>query len=116
MAMTDEDPRRFNIPTVEGDYLCPACGFPGYFDGTSYDETGPLIATGICPCCSWEPGFDDDPGASGAPDSILDALRLFRRGWTSMGPAWMGDPKEIPPGWDGKAQFERLMKIAPWLA
>jgi len=112
--MTEEDPMNFNIRSPEGEYLCPACGYPGYFDGSSYDESGPLIATGICPCWLWEPGYDDMPAASGAPDAILDSLREYRRGW-SDGPAWMGKPEGMPPGWNGRIQFTRLLEIAPWV-
>jgi hypothetical protein len=115
MLMADEDPRRFNIRSTEGEYLCPSCGFPGHFHGDSYDQSGPQIATGICPCCLWEPGYDDVPAASGAPDRIVEALKAYRRGWTALGPAWNGKPECIPAAWDRKAQLERLFKIAPWL-
>ena len=112
--MAEEDLTRFNIRTSDGECHCPACGFPGYFSGSSYDENGPQIGTGICPCCLWEPGYDDVPAARGGPDTIVEALREFRRAWTK-GPAWMGKPERIPPGWNGEAQFERLLAIAPWL-
>ena len=108
-----EDARQFNVRDADGKYLCPACGFPGYFRGDSYDERGGLAGTGICPCCYWEPGFDDDPDASGGPATILEALRLRRRGWSSFGPAWAGRPEDIPAGWDGRAQAEHLFEIAP---
>lgn len=108
-----EDAEQFNIRDSDGRYLCPACGFPGYFDGTSYDEHDGLAGTGICPCCYWEPGFSDCPGASGAPPTILESLRRHRRGWSSLGPAWSGLPEEIPPGWDGRAQLEHLFQLAP---
>lgn len=113
--MTDEDPQRFNIRAPEGDYLSAACGLAGYFSGESHDEAGPQIATGICPCCLWEPGYDDVPAASGAPERLLEALREYRSGWLSSGPAWNGKPDDIPPAWDGKAQLQRLFTVAPWL-
>jgi hypothetical protein len=111
-----ESARRFNIRTPEGDVLCPACGFPGYFQGLSYDDEGGLPGTGICPCCFWEPGFDDVPSASAdAEETILDSLRRYRRRWWAS-PVWRGDGKLMPVGWDGKAQLERLLAVAPFVA
>ena len=110
-----QDARTFNIRDEVGRYLCPACGFPGYFQGSSYDERGGVIASGICPCCHWEPGYDDDPLASGGPPTILEALRLHRQGWSSLGPAWSGRPEDVPSGWDGRSQLEHLFEIAPFV-
>jgi len=111
-----DDPRRFNIRTPEDNVLCPACGFPDYFTGTSYGEKGPLIGTGICPCCLWEPGFDDDPSASPyAATIILDSLRHYRRDWAAVY-AWRGNPALKPADWDGRAQLERLLAVAPFMA
>lgn len=107
------DARQYNIRDNEGQYLCPSCGFPGYFEGRSYDEHGGVIGTGICPCCGWEPGFDDDPAASGAPATILESLRHYRRGHSSFGPAWAGRSEDIPAGWDGRAQIQHLFEVAP---
>ena len=112
--MVEEDPTSFNIRSPEGEYLCPACGFQRYFDGSSYDENGPQIATGICPCCLWEPGYHDVPAASGVAEGILNSLREYRRGW-SDGPTWIGKPAGIPAGWNGRIQFDRLLEIAPWV-
>ena len=107
------DAHQYNIRDDDGGYLCPSCGFPGYFEGPSYDERGGIIASGICPCCGWEPGFDDDPAASGAPDTILESLRQYRQGWMSRLPAWSGKMMVIPFDWDGRAQLARLFEIAP---
>lgn len=105
----------FNICDESGDYLCPACGFPGYFNGTSYDERGGNAGTGICPCCHWEPGFDDDPAVSrNAKPTILGSLQAYRSGWSGS-PAWSGRPDEIPEGWDGAAQLTHLFEIAPYV-
>lgn len=108
-----ENARQYNIRDEDGHYLCPACGLPGFFQGDSYDESGGVIATGICPCCLWEPGYDDNALLSGAPASILESLRQYRRGWSSLGPAWSGRPEQIPPGWNGQAQLAHLFKVAP---
>ena len=49
-----------NIRGEDG-FLCPVCGWPGTFSGDSYDpRLGGLIGTGICACCHFEPGYDDD--------------------------------------------------------
>lgn len=95
------------------EHLCPSCGFPGYFEGSSYDQRGGIIATGICPGCGWEPGFDDVPAASGTPDTILKSLRQYRQGWTSRLPAWSGKMMDIPLDGDGRAQRARLFAVAP---
>jgi len=47
--MAEEDATSFNLRSPDGEYLCPACGFQRYFDGSSCDENGPQIATGIRP-------------------------------------------------------------------
>lgn len=109
------DARQYNICDADGRHLCPSCGFPGYFEGSSYEERGGIIATGICPCCLWEPGFDDDPAASGAPDSILESLRQHRQGWMARLPAWSGKMTAIPSDWDGRAQLARLFEVAPYV-
>lgn len=101
------DYRRLDIRTPNGDWLCPACGFPGYFGGESFGEHGPLIGTGICPCCQYEPGFDDSAAASGcAQDVPIDAIRAYSAAWFDGGMVWRGDPSAIPAGWDRQAQRE----------
>ncbi len=112
-----EDPSQFNIRTIEGKVLCPTCGLPGAFDAYCYDERGGLVGTGICPCCLWEPGFDDHPGASSkAQTTIIASIREYRRGWLLSGASWQGKLSAKPGGWDGKRQLEHLLAIAPHLA
>ncbi len=108
--------RRFNILGPDGRYLCPVCGFPGCFTGTSYDENRGLVGTGICPCCRWEPGFDGEPMANaGAGPSIEDSVRSYRRSWTAALLPWRGDPSSMPEGWDRHAQLKQLLETAPFL-
>ena len=108
-----EDPRIYNIRDVDERYLCPGCGLPGYFEGDSYTDWGGVAGTGSCPCCYWEPGVTDQPIGTYDHTSILEALRLHRSGWSSLGPAWSGDPSDIPHGWDGRAQLAHLFEVAP---
>lgn len=107
------DPRTFNIQDADGRFLCPACGFPGYFLGDSYDERCGVIGTGICPCCFWEPGFDDMNARSS--HDVLECLREYRARWGAQGPVWLGHADRMPPDWDGKAHFEHLAKVAPFV-
>lgn len=107
-----DDARIFNIADRDGRFLCPACGLPGFFRGTSYDEKGGIIGTGICPCCLWEPGFDD-MGFTGL--GIVESLREYRAGWGSPGPQWAGQIEAMPAGWDGRRQFEHLALLAPFI-
>lgn len=107
------DGRQFNVHDSEGRLLCPACGFPGFATQPAYDERGGIIATAICPCCMWEPGFDDVPSASAdARETILMSLQHYRARWTD-GLLWRGRAEQQPSGWDGAAQLAQLFEIAP---
>jgi hypothetical protein len=107
------DARQFNIVNLDGHYLCPACGFPEYAAEPTYDVFGGLIGSTICACCLWEPGFDDDPAASGKSCSgVLEALRNYRGLWKGV-PVWSGRPSDKPPNWDGETQLDYLFKLAP---
>ncbi|MEL1250493.1 hypothetical protein [Aurantiacibacter gilvus] len=101
------DYRSLNIQSKTGDWLCPSCGFPGYFRGLSFVEGGPLIGTGICPCCTYEPGFDDVAAASGTPHSEpIDALRAYSKEWFAGGMRWWGNLAPIPGDWSPEKQAE----------
>ena len=107
------DARQFNSRDGAGQLLCPACGFPGFSGQPAYDDRGGMAGITICPCCAWEPGFDDDVNASAtAKDSILDSLRVYRRGWRGEA-HWCGRAAERPAGWDGKQQLAQLFEVAP---
>lgn len=107
------DALQFNIHAADGRLLCPACGFPDYNNEPAYDERGGLAGSGICPCCFWEPGFDDEPAASAsAKDTILATLRAYRAQWGG-GPIWRGREAEKPAGWNGEAQLANLFETAP---
>jgi hypothetical protein len=106
------DPRQFNIRDAAGRLLCPACGLPDYAHDEAYDARGGIIGTTICPCCLWEPGFDDEPAASGAPGTIIESLRDYRTRWDGA-PAWRGLSSLRPREWDGAKQLAALFAIAP---
>jgi hypothetical protein len=108
----------FIIQSADG-YLCPVCGWPGYFRGDHFDdEEGGCIATGICPCCLYEPGFDDQPLASkDAKPTIGESITFYRQEWLDAGLPWRGgDVTTAPDGWSAKKQLSRLFRIAPFLA
>src|SRR5690348_15269506 len=108
------DGRNFNVLDSNGRLLCPACGFPDYSDEPAYDESGGIIATTICPCCFWEPGFDDEPNASAtAKETILESLRAYRAQWGGAGSTWRGRETEKPTDWNGEAQLASLFETAP---
>ena len=108
-----EDARQFNIRDADGRLLCPACGFPSFANETPYDERGGLSGAAICPCCLWEPGFDDTPGGSAdAEDTILASLRNYRAKWTSDF-QWRGRGRNEPPDWDAERQLAHLFEVAP---
>ncbi|MCT7667304.1 hypothetical protein [Shinella kummerowiae] len=107
------DARQLNIRDKNGRLLCPACGFPGYANDVAYDEIGGLIGSAICPCCFWEPGFDDDQHASGvAKDTIIDSLRAYRAAWGRTF-HWRGRVAVKPLAWDGEQQLADLFELAP---
>ena len=108
----------FNLPTYTGACLCPACGLPGYFTDAAWDERGRgVIGTGICPCCLYEPGFDDDPAASAdAQPTVLASVRHYRAKWVAMGMPWRGNDDywlTKPEGWDPAAQLQTLFETEP---
>jgi len=106
------DPRQFNIRDSHGKLLCPACGFPEYVVTDAYDERGG-IPLGICPCCLWEPGFDDNPAASSyAGETILGSLQAYRTEWNNAS-AWRGHASLRPAHWDASAQLAHLFETAP---
>ena len=112
------DPLRFNARDESGQYLCPACGLAGYFEGYSFDKRGGVIATGICPCCFYEPGFDDDTGASaGAKETVLESILDYRRRWIEAGMPWLGEPERFEPlpAWNPARQLEHLFVVEPAL-
>lgn len=115
----DVRPSLFIIRNDRGEYLCPVCGFAGYFRGDHFaDKEGGVIGTGICPCCFYEPGFDDNPAASaGAKDTLLDSILSYRKAWTEQGMLWRGAPKvERPADWEPASQLARLLETAPFVS
>lgn len=110
------DYTRLNIQDREGRWLCPACGFPGYFRGYSYADWGGLAGSGICPCCFFEPGFDDSPLATArAEPTILASILKYRSEWIAGGMKWVGDPKiyALPDNWNPEHQLEVLWSVFP---
>lgn len=109
------DARQFNIQDAEGHYLCPVCGFPNFLRNPTYDEKQGLIGTTICPCCLFEPGFDDEACLNHHHTSkILSSIRIYRNNWL-RNPKWKGDSKLKPKGWDGKLQVMLLFEIASYV-
>jgi hypothetical protein len=107
------DARCFNIEDSDGRLLCPACGFAEYAAHPAYDGNGGIIRATICPCCLWEPGFDDAPGASAqAAETILGSLRAYRARWMAA-PTWQGRGDRRPDDWDPDAKLVRLFDLAP---
>jgi hypothetical protein len=104
---------QFNVRDDAGNLLCPACGFPDFASEPAYDERGGIIGIAICPCCLWEPGFDDNAHASAAAEnSIVGSLRAYRNSWNGE-PSWSGQLTKRPKGWDAKKQLATLFKLAP---
>lgn len=107
----------FNIYDEAGALLCPCCGYPGYAAGPAYPEEGApgMIGLTICPCCLWEPGFDDNPLATSRAEATPRAsLVKYRAAWAATC-IWQGKQDRKPPDFDGAEQLERLRQLAPEL-
>jgi|GEM_PF-1547001 len=105
---------KFNIQNAEGQYLCPVCGFEGFSSRPTYsDEFGGMIGMAICPCCLWEPGFDDHPLVSAqAKITIFHSVKSYRKRWNRE---WLGRKNLCPPDWDPEKQLFALYEIAPYV-
>ncbi len=109
----------------KGEYLCPVCGFPGCFNKDTFDDVGGLLGSGVCPCCSFEPGLSDDPAQSHGCDTVLECILAFREQWLQRGRWWPEDRQMLwrgnkavnptPSGWSPDAQLARLFALAPEL-
>lgn len=108
-----EDATRFNIIDDQDRLLCPVCGFAGYSPVAAYDKHRGLIGISICPCCLWEPGFDDEPSASAnAKSNIGDSIKWYRERWMSAA-QWQGKRELMPVDWDAERQMAKLLEVAP---
>jgi hypothetical protein len=109
------NPLQFNIFDNAGQLLCPCCGLVGQFSYPPYDAQGGIISCGICACCLWEPGFDDDPGASAdAAPTIKASLVAYRSHWTAQGYPWRSE-QSLSADWDRRLQCENLLRQFPHL-
>jgi hypothetical protein len=112
--MTTKSP--LSVQDKSGRFLCPVCGHAGTFDEHCFDERGGVIGSGICPCCLFEPGFDDNPGASArAKATPLQSIRHYRAKWIEERMQWRSGHDEKPEEWDGAPQLANLLKLAPQL-
>ena len=106
----------FNIQSETGTFICPVCGFPNFSRLEAYDkEEGGKIGTTICPCCLWEPGFDDNQLASAeAKATILQSVLQYRANW-QVTSEWRGQKNLRPEDWNPASQLDELFKRAPFL-
>lgn len=115
-AAQPENPLRFNIVDEAGQFVCPCCGLAGQFSYAPYRPTGGVVGCGICASCLWEPGFDDDQGASAkAAPTIRGSLVAYRAEWVEQGFPWRATTA-APASWDGRAQCAELLRQYPHLA
>lgn len=116
MPLSDLPDNSLNIAHAPGQFLCPVCGYPVFGPEPVYSESGEgIIGRGICPCCLWEPGFDDEPLASArAQPTVLASINFYRNRWMTLA-QWQGQVAIRPANYDGRAQLSALRDIAPWL-
>jgi hypothetical protein len=117
--MNADETSLFNVIDTRGALLCPACGFDDGFNAAfpPYGPQGGIIGRGICHCCLWEPGFDDDPMASSAAaPTILASIRAYRAAWIASGYAWRGQPVDPAIECAGEQRLASLLSLARHLA
>jgi hypothetical protein len=86
------------------------------FDEHCFEERGGVIGSAICPCCLYEPGFDDDPMASAkAKATPIESIRAHRADWIADGKPWRSGSVTAPQDWDAPLQLKALLKTAPGL-
>ena len=97
-------------------YLCPVCGCKGSFHGGSFDERGGVIGTGICRCCLYEPGFDDDPRASAeAKSTVVASIDAYYKRWNASGRTWASTKHAALSPTAIDQQVANLKIVAPYL-
>ncbi|WP_299725208.1 hypothetical protein [uncultured Tateyamaria sp.] len=108
-----KNPLSFNVTNDSGSLLCPVCGFPDFASSPAYSKNGGEIGVTICPCCLWEPGFDDCPAASArAKETIIASVKAYRRSW-AVTKQWGGKRDRMPENFDSADQLAKLLEIAP---
>jgi hypothetical protein len=79
--------------------ICIVCGYDGLFEP-------PYDSDGICPCCSFHYGFDDDIEAG------LDRSKTYitwREEWINKSYPWFSTGRRPPHNWNGRNQLERFL-------
>jgi hypothetical protein len=100
---------------VAGTHFCPCCGFYG-LHSPAYEQLGdpPFLNPGpppysqwlgpasydVCPCCGFEFGFDDEPGATSKPSTF----EAYFHEWFNEGCKWF-IPDIKPEGWSLEVQL-----------
>lgn len=115
-AKVPEFQMSFNITDTSTHPLCPSCGLPGYFSAAAWDDHGRgVIGNGICPCCFYEPGFDDDPSASAdAQPTVRASVLHYRKKWIARGMPWRGNDDyrlTKPANWNPAEQLATLERV-----
>jgi hypothetical protein len=113
-------PGIFSAPRMNSieKYYCPCCGYDG-LSGPAYAQIGPppwsdfgpppysnrlgFPSYEVCACCSYEFGFDDDPG----PGAKSSSFEEYRSEWLASGAAWFNSDVK-PKKWNLKKQLRAI--------
>ena len=82
-------------------YTCQACGYPLLSAPPLTEGVGSLE---ICPCCFYQPGYDDEVLASGRDLSPRD----WRERWVAQGTPWGSTILGPPDHWDPLLQLRNV--------
>jgi hypothetical protein len=107
-----------------GRWSCPVCGYPE-LDVPPYAKIGapPYTVRGgppyalflgapsydVCPCCGFEFGYDDEPGAVARGLSFEE----YRREWIAGGCRWFMSSGMPPDGWSPRRQLDEAGIAVP---
>ena len=76
-------------------HTCPVCGWPELEHPPRSEDGAASFA--ICPCCRFEPGFDDDSEGL--------SYEQARARWIAGGMKWWSTSRPAPTGWDAARQL-----------
>jgi hypothetical protein len=82
-------------------YTCQACGYPRLYTPPFTHGVGSLE---MCPCCFYQPGYDDVVLASGRDLSPPE----WRERWVAQGVPWESKMVAPPDGWDPPLQLQNV--------
>lgn len=89
--------------------ICLVCGYDN-LDKAPYDKDG-HGSDEICPCCGFQPNYDDDGYWYGYDSIVAIIHKIWRLNWIRSGYLWF-PTEEKPANWDPIKQLQNLSEIS----